>query len=470
MPVIQFATQSYRSASLPVSAQRLVNMYAEREPPDAKTQVAVFGSPGLVQFASIGTGPLRGFVNMGGLLYAVSGGTLYSVSSSGVGTALGGTISGSGVVSMDTNGSQIVIVNGTSGYFYSTTTGLQLITDTDFFAANTVTFFDQRFLFDRANSNQFFCSDSLDGTSYTGTSIATAETRPDFVTAVCLNGQSLLVFGEKSIELWQDVGAPNFPYERVPGAVTDRGLLAPYAFCKADNTVFFLGENRILYRMNGITPVRVSNHAIEAEWQTYATISDAFLFAYQFDGHEFVNVTFPSQPSTWTFDIATGLPHERESWDENNTRLGRWRGNCTINIYNKILIGDAFSGRIGYLDGATYTEYGSTMRGLGTAPALHSDRKRLFHRSLELDIESGVGLTTGQGSDPQVMLDWSDDGGRTWSDHQEWSAMGAMGAYKTRLRWKRMGSSRSRIYRVHISDPVKRTIIAAHSTIAQGMS
>lgn len=469
MPVIQFATGSYRSSALPLAAQRVVNMYAEKQPPDAKTPIPLFGCPGLVLFASVGAGPIRGFANMAGLLYVVSGGTLYSVTSAGVVTALGGTISGSGVVSMDTNGTQLCIVNGTNGYIYTTTAGLQLITDADFFPANTVTFFDQRFVFDKANSNSFFCSDSLDGTSVDALNIASAEARPDYVKAVVLNQQILLVFGEKTIEPWQDVGAPNFPFERVPGTVIERGLLAPYATAKADNTVFFLGENRVLYRLAGLTPQRVSNHAIETEWQKYTTVTDAFMFAYHFNGHEFVHVNFPSQPSTWVFDVSTGLPHERESWDLSNNNYGRWRGNCAINIYNKWLIGDAFTGSVGYLDNLTFTEYGNTMQGSATAPHLHHDRKRLFVDAFELDVESGVGLTTGQGSDPQIMLDVSKDGGRTWGSLQRWRSMGALGSYLQRLRWHRMGKAYDWVFRVTVSDPVKRTIMAAHADVSEGI-
>lgn len=466
---VPFATGSYKSASLPVSAQRVINLYAERQPPDAKTPVAVFGCPGLVEFSSLGSGPIRGFANMAGVLYVVSGGTLYDVTSTGLATALGGTIAGSQVVSMDTNGTQLVIVNGTSGYIYTTVGGLQLITDPDFFAANTVTFFDQRFVFDKANSNQFFICESLDGTSFDPLAIASAEARPDYVKAVVLNQQILLVFGDKTIEPWQDVGAPNFPFERIPGVVIERGLLGAHALCKADNTIFFLGENRILYRLDGLKPTRVSNHGIETEWQSYATVSDAFLFAYHFNGHEFVNVTFPSQPSTWVFDISSGLPHERDSRDLHNNSYARWRGNCHINIYGKDLIGDAFTGKIGYLDNTTYTEYGNTMQGLAASPPIHSDRKRVFMPRFELDVESGVGLASGQGSDPQIMLDYSDDGGRTWSSRQLWRSMGAMGAYRKRLRWLRKGQFRNRIMRVTVSDPVKRTIIAAHADLAMGM-
>jgi hypothetical protein len=75
-------------------------------------------------------------------------------------------------------------------------------------------------------------------------------------------------------------------------------------------------------------------------------------------------------------------------------------------------------------------------------------------------FEQGVGLITGQGSDPQVMLQFSDDGGRTWSS-ERWRSLGRIGEYRTRTRWLRNGSARDRIYRYAMSDPVRRNLILA---------
>jgi hypothetical protein len=459
---IPFATQSYKSPSLPISAQRVKNMYAEKQPPDAKTQVAVFGCPGIVEFAVCGSGPIRGMHKMGGVPYVVSGGTLYSISSAGVATTIGGTISGSGPVSMDDNGTQLVITNGTSGYLYSTTLGFVLISDTDFNAAETVQFFDQRFYFDWKNTNKFFGSGLLDGTSYNALVFASAETRPDNVKAVLLNKQILLVFGDESIEPWQDVGAANMPLERVPGVVIERGLAAPHATTKEDNAVFFLGEDRCKYRLDGVTPIKISTSALDHEWQNYALVSDAYCFSYPWAGHKFVVVHFVGANVTYEYDISTGLWHERESWDINGRSYGRWRGNCHLSCYNKELIGDAFSGKVGYLSDTTYEEFGCTTQALVTSPPIHSDRKRLFIPRFELDIEAGTGITSGQGSDPQWMLRISKDGGRTFGNHQKWRSSGKIGEYRTRLRWLKLGQAREWVFELTCSDPVKRTIIAAH--------
>ncbi len=466
---MNFATQSYKLDALPVSAQDVVNLYAEREPPDAKTQVALFSVPGQELFATLGAGPIRGMRVMDGVLYVLSGQLLYSVTSTGTTTVLGGNISGSGPVSMSDNGTQLVIVNGTNGYYYTVAGGFALITDIDFAAANTVEYFDSRFVFDEKDTANFFISETLDGSSYVSSEFASAETRPDDVQAVVLNRQVLIIFGKASTEAWQDVGAALFPFQRIEGAMIERGLLAPLATAKLDNYVFFIADDRCMYKIAGIQSERISTHAIEKAIQKYPVVSDCFAISYEFDGHKFVAFTFPTEAVTWEYDLMSGLWHRRESWDVHGNTLGRWRANCAVAAYGHQLIGDAFSGKIGKLSSTVYTEFDNVLHGSATAPPLHSDRKRVFHSRFELDIESGVGLSSGQGSDPQMMLDYSDDGGRTFSAPQRWRSMGKQGAYRQRLRWLRMGNSRDRIYRVSISDPVRRTIINAHADMKVGL-
>lgn len=463
--IIPFATNTYRSSSVPVSAQRAVNCYAEAQPKDAKTPVAVLGCPGMVLWATCGTGPVRGMHPMGGVHYVVSGQRLYTVSTAGIATDIGGNISGSGVVSMADDGTELVIVNGAEGYLYSLILGFTLITDPDFNAAETVTFLDQRFLYDWKGTNKWFSSEILDGSSYDALQFAAAETNPDNVVAVLNNKQVALVFGALTIEPWQDSGAANFPFERVPGVVIERGLPAPHAKTKQDNSVFFLGDDRVFYRLDGVTPTRVSTHGLEHEWQAYSTVADTFCFSYSWAGHKFVNLTFVSANKTYVLDVATGLWHERESWDINGRSLGRWRGNCHLSLNGKEFIGDAFSGKIGYLSETTYDELGTTTRMLAVGTNVNSDRKNLYIPRLEIDIEAGVGTAAGQGSNPQAMLRISKDGGRTWGNQQTWRSMGKIGATKKRMRWLGLGKSREWVFELSITDPVRRTIIQAHADV-----
>jgi hypothetical protein len=119
---------------------------------------------------------------------------------------------------------------------------------------------------------------------------------------------------------------------------------------------------------------------------------------------------------------------------------------------------DYSTGAVGYLDSFTYTEFGDPLRAEWTFGSVsYAGGNRTFHANLECIAETGVGVTTGQGSTPEIMLDISNDGGRTWRPFST-RKMGATGEYHQRIRWQKLGSSRDRIYRMAVSDPVKVTV------------
>lgn len=469
MARILFCTHSYSHESAQIAAQRAVNMYAEAQPPNAKSDVSVHGAPGLTTFADCGNGgPVRGVHEMGGVLYAVSGDSLFSVNSAGTATNVGTAISGSGPVMMVDNGTQLGIVNGTYGYIYTVTGGLSVITDPSYYPANSIDYADSYFIFDRPGTNQWFMSDSLDGTSFTSTRIASAEAEHDFVVSVVKLSEAVYIFGTKSIEKWANAGAANFPWVRIPGAVRGRGIIGPRARTVADDGIFFVGNDRVAFRIDDLQPVRISTHAIEIAWAKYGTVDDCHVFSFAHAGHIFVVFSFPTEGATWVYDVASGLWHERESRDANNNSIGRWRGNCAVECYGKQMIGDWSSGKIGYVDRTIYTEFGDQIVGMGCSAPLHGDGAPVIQDTLEIEMETGVGLVTGQGSDPQVMIDISDDGGRTWGSYQRWASFGALGAYRQRVRWRGLGQFQERVIRVWISDPVRRTIIKALADLEPG--
>ena len=359
--------------------------------------------------------------------------------------------------------SQLIIVDGTNGWIYTTTGGLVQIIDEDFFSADVVDFQDQYFVLNRAGTGQFFISNLNDGTAYLATDIATAEGDPDNLVALISNRRELWLFGAETIEVWYNSGDLDFPFNRFEGGTIERGLAAAFSIAEDDNSLFWLGEDRIFYRADGYLPQRISQHGIEEAIRQYKIVSDACAFIYTMGGHKFYVCTFPAEDATWVYDITTGLWHERQS-----VGMGRWRVNTHVEAYGKHLVGDFEKGRIGELDLDTFEEWGVVMQGQATGPVVYADRQRIFHRRFELDIDAGPGLTSGQGSDPQVWLDYSDDGGHTWSARKPFRSMGKIGAYLQRLRWLRLGSARQRIYRINVSDPVVRSIVAAHLDAAAG--
>jgi hypothetical protein len=72
---------------------------------------------------------------------------------------------------------------------------------------------------------------------------------------------------------------------------------------------------------------------------------------------------------------------------------------------------------------------------------------------VELILQAGVGLSTGQGSDPIVMFRLSRDGGMTWDDELTMS-MGKIGEYERRAFLLMLGRARNPVVELTSSDPV----------------
>jgi hypothetical protein len=190
------------------------------------------------------------------------------------------------------------------------------------------------------------------------------------------------------------------------------------------------------------------------------------------DGHSYYVLTFPTALATWVYDASTGLWHERDS-RVSDASIGRWRATCYAKAYGKHLIGDYSTGTVWELSTSVYAEASESLVRTIQCPPLYSEGKRAFMYSLEVDMEVGVGLASGQGSDPMVMLQWSDDGGRTWSAEITagmGTSIGAIGEYRTRVTFNRLGSFRQRTLRLSVSDPVKCVIYGINAEIVGGTS
>lgn len=457
---IRFAVQSYKHDSLPLSSQRCVNAYAEAQPKDAKTPVAVFGPAGISTYGTIGSGPIRGCLEMNGIAYFVSGNKFYSIDDTGAGTLLGVGITGSGMVSLDGNGFEIVIVNGVFGYSYLVSDGTFVqISDADFEPANTVTVINNIFAFDQLGTNKFTISNLLDGRTYDA-DFASAESNPDFVKVVKNRNGVLLVFGAKTIEPWDHTGGTDFPFLRFKSNTADRGIAGPLALVLENQSVYFLGEDIVFYILSGMSITRISTHALEREWRAYGTTSDAICFLIAVDGHKFVYLTFISESKTFAYDIATSLWHERTSYDPAGIEV-KWRVCCSLNAYNKTLVGDFNSNKIGLLDPKVYTEFGDPIITTLISPPTYAAGQRIFSPCFEADMEMGVGALSGQGEDPQVMMSYSTNG-HDYSTPAMWSTLGRQGVYdRMKLKWDRLGSAIQFTFKLVISDPVKRVLYSA---------
>jgi hypothetical protein len=459
---------SYVARSVNAADSRMVNLFPEGIPEGGKEAAFLNRAPGLRLLATVGDGPIRGLWRMGNYGYVVSGKELYRLNPDWTSLYIG-NLSGTGPVSIADNGTQMFIAcNGPSFIYNSTTEEFAQIADTDFPGAVTVGYLDGYFVFNEPQSQRVWVTSLLDGTAIDPLEFASAEGSPDQLVAAIVDHREAWLFGTNSIEVWYDAGSADFPLQRIQGAFNEIGLAAAYSVAKLDNGLFWLGSDSrgqgIVYRSNGYTGKRISTHAVEWQIQQYGDISDAIGYTYQQDGHAFYVLVFPSEDTTWVYDVSTELWHERAGFHEG--QFVRHRGNCQMAYNGEVVIGDFENSNVYAFDLNVYADNGSIQRWLRSWRALptgKNDLNRTAQHTLQLDCETGVGLNTGQGSDPQVMLRWSDDGGHTWSN-EHWSSMGKIGRYGYRTFWRRLGMTmkiRDRVYEVSGTDPVKITIMGA---------
>lgn len=460
MDRVPFAINSYQHDSLPLSAQRVVNWYAETQPVDAKTRVALLPWPGLKDFATVGSGPTRGTIFMAGVLYIVSGSRLHRVTASGVSIDLGsiGTTA-TGLVTMAHNGNQLVVVNDNNGYVYDRLLNtLEAITDPGFQPAASVSYLDGYHIFSELNSDRFFISALRDPTNYDALDFASAEGEPDFLVNIAVNARQLYLCGTDTIEVWYDSGA-DFPFDRLSGAYISKGLGAKHSVVQLDNTLFWLGHDRKVYRLEGFAATRISTHAIEQAIAKF-DLGSAEANTYSLEGHDFYVLTFPGR-ATFVYDASTRLWHERNSFGQPD-----FRGCCFVDAYGETIVADRESNMLYILDQNTFDDAGDPLICSGVGAPYYAAGRSLSMSEFEAIFETGVGLANGQGFDPKVTLRYSDDGGKTWSNGIERS-LGLRGEYEHRTRWSRLGRFKQRVMQLSVSDPIGPRLLGANAEIHQ---
>jgi hypothetical protein len=349
-----------------------------------------------------------------GIAYVVSGDKFYSLTTSWVSTLLG-TVSGDGPVGMADNGTQIFIACNPGGFIYNTSTAVfGPITDPDFPGAGSVGYLDGYFVFNEPNSQKFWVTSLLDGTSIDPLDFASAEGYPDNVISLIVDHREIFLFGNTSVEVWYDAGTPDFPLARIQGAFMEVGCGAAYSVAKLDNSVFWIGSDArgrgVVYRANGYSPARVSTNALEYAIQSYGNISDAIAYTYQQDGHPFYVLIFPTAQATWVYDVSTQLWHERAGFEAG--QFVRHRSNCQVSFSDEIVVGDYADGRLYAYDLDVYADDGGIQKWLRSWRALptgQNNLKRTAHHNLQLDAETGVGLNAYPAYDAEDLATESGD-------------------------------------------------------------
>ena len=491
-----FVGPTYTSQSIIADSQQTMNWYPEVvESGQGQSPMTLYRTPGLKLLVAI-PAPIRGCLAFNGQAFFVGAGNLYTVSADGVATMIGPVGNDFKSVSMAVNGSagnQLCICSAGQIYLYNlsatkpagsiglapntlsgTIGGLQAF-------AQKVVYCDGYFVAQLAGTNKFQVSALEDGSVWNPLSVQQVSVFPENIGTIEVAYRQLWVLGQDGhSQVYYNSGANAYTPFDVIGAggvgFMEEGINAPESVAVLDNAPFWIGGNQnggaIAWRANGYTPMRVSNHAVEAAWASYpAKGSDAIGYSYRDRGHTFWVLRFPSandgNGATWVYDTATQMWHERGFWSQKGfTGYSAHLSTCHCFAYGQHLVGDWNSGNIYVMDVSLLDDNGTPIRRARRAPHVSTERQWITYHELEVVMDAGEGpmppLVDGAGNPrgPQAMLRWSNDGGRTWGN-EHWMDAGQAGQYSARVRWQRMGRGRDRVFELVVTDPVPWSIIEA---------
>lgn len=443
-----------------VSPERCLNFYLESH----GNEYHLVGTPGLTLRVTLSYGPIRGMHLFGERLYVAAGAYIYEITSGHVATQLGFIGTSAGPVYFADNGTSIVLIDGSADGYTITASILAIIADVDFEGGTSITYQDGYFIVTVPSSSRFRFSDLNSATSWIDTDFASVEGAPDKVRATISDLRQLWLLGVNTGEVWDNTGDSDSPFQRNPSGFMHKGIAASGTLGRLDNSIAWLSEDErgkgLLVQANGYTPAIISPQAINWQWAQYSRVDDAFSFTYQIEGHEFYVITFPTDNATWVYDA---LEKQWHRWSSNidGDELSRHRANCHCFAFGRHYVGDYATGKIYTIEPNVYTENGEEIIRDRICQNVDSENEFSLDE-VEILFEAGVGLVTGQGSDPQLMLRTSKDGGYRWGNEQ-WRSAGQIGEHSMRAVWRKQGRSRNRALWLRVTDPVKWVITGARA-------
>ena len=417
------AGDSFISSASFISSQYSKNMMAIPSP-NALSKVAYLGSfPGLKLWSSgASLEPDRGIYNylFQNKAWKVSGNTLYSFDSNGTQTAVG-TIPGTDLCDIKANDNTLLICNGAGLYSCDGSTVTALSPG---FTAVSLDYLNKQFIVSDTDS---ICRISdVGSTTFNSDNTFLAESQQDEVVAVKVFNQFLFLCGSKTIEPSENTGVGNPPVSRLNGAIIeDTGLLSRTAITNTRSSLYFLGANRIPYRLINFQSENLSekNPGIAQLFRSYN--ANCFLSSFIANSQEIVAFCFPTDKKVWCFSELTGLWFQLD----HDTDDQLWLGKTSAYLFDKQLIGDRANGNIYELDAATYQNNSVPMvrervfRPL-SGEMIAGSRDYFKMRMIQFAVETGVGV----GDDnPQMQVSYSTDNYPFSNEH--WLSLGRTGEY-----------------------------------------
>jgi hypothetical protein len=345
--------------------------------------------------------------------YRVAGNSLYSFDQNGTHAEIG-SIPGSGRCIFADDGQNLFVVTDRAVYKYDSISGvIANVTSGNIGSPNGVAYLNDKFIYDRGQGNDFAVSNVGAGETVNIANIAGAISDPDDLLMCYAFRQSMFFYGSRTIETWYDKGTGSPPLDRIDGQIFPVGLAAIYSLSHNDTAMYFLGDDRQIYQFTGAKPTRVSSPSLSNEIEGYSVVSDAIGWCFTIQGQNFYCITFPTESKTWVINETFG----KNGWVQISSGIGGQSYGATsyVYVYGKHWLAGEHNGALYSWDLETYQNDGEVMERRRTFPpisgsSLGAAGRRLQMSKIEIKMEKGVGLISGQGDDPQIIVEISTDG------------------------------------------------------------
>ncbi|MDH4122426.1 MAG: packaged DNA stabilization protein gp10 [Deltaproteobacteria bacterium] len=471
-----------------VSTQRRLNYYYGWDQPGTPAQGpdrgpwAIYDRPPLTQKIYLGANRIRGLFRFSSSLWVVQGSKFIEVLPNYTYTERGTLNTKDGRVTMDAiqgvTGFQIGICDGTNFYIFNVTTSTFTVV-AGAPALTSITAGHSYFIGSVANSGKWNVSALGDGASWPGLSFTTADADPDNLVAVRHYGDTLYLFGERSTEFWGFSGVGSPPWQRISQNAVSFGLASAASIAPFGDGLMVLAQSAAgeggrgevsVYSVQGNQFQRVSHPDLEHIINGYSDAFQAEGCSWSINGHLQYRLFFPSSKVSWMYDAATQLWSEESAFGGVSAApsgFGPHRGATASGFNSVVVFGDYADGSLWAAEPrkATYADQLTKIGGQDqpierelVGRHLYEDGNRMqILAALELDCNSGDGIDASPTQLPQIMLSLSRDKGRTWGK-ERLRTLGAVGQYRTRVRWQNLGRARDIVVKIRVTDPVRCTI------------
>lgn len=444
---VELAGPTYKDRSGQMSCQKTQNLYLG---PGLYSKWAAYDFFGCKAYIT-DSGQDRGLYVFNEQLYRVLSNDLILIAVDGVQTVVG-TVGGIGRCIFDDDGVNIFIASGGQVFQYNGTT-VVAVTSPNLETPNSVSYLNGFFLYD-GDEGRFQASDAGDGATINDLSVGVANSDGDRLLRGFVHSQLVYWYGARSIEPWFYSGTGELPFDRLEQGFIPLGLGATYSVAADEDSMYFLGANKQFYKLSRSVATSISTPGLANEIEAFDAIDDAIGWTLTFQGQQFYWVNFPSQSKSYLYSVTYNYWVDLSYGMDGERHLANSYAYC----YGKHYVTDYRNGNLYELDLATRTDNGDPiLRFRDSAPitgqAIGLPGHRVIVGSLRLDMQVGVGLAAGQGSDPEIMFEVSGDGAKSFSG-QEQVSMGEMGAYGQRVNCDKFWSGQSIVYRLLCSDPI----------------